>query len=151
MGNKKKIEVFLRSDRKTSFGGVVIPGSDPSSQSIRGAMGLIDQQEQDFAGDTGLYFSMPERAFAAKVKSISEALDCETEFIDVSTGKTFDLTDLDTTLFGRIKLLGKREFDWQDKEIRPPSLRIGRHVLRIKSDSDPTDDEIMKFCRKRAG
>jgi hypothetical protein len=143
---KKKIEIFIRSSRKTSFSGIRFGKNlDPTTQSIADTMGLIQQTERDLSSGTGLYFNLNDRAFALRLKSIAEEFDCEYEFIDVATRKIIDLDMVTTTV------LGKMEFDWHDKEVLAPALRIGRHVLSLRGKDRPTDDKIREFVRKRTG
>ncbi len=143
---KKKIEIFIRSSRKPSFSDVRIGKNlDPTSQSLADSIGMIQQAERDVSSGTGLYFNLNDRAFALKMKSIAEEFDCEYEFIDVATRKVVDFDMFTTTI------LGKREFDWHDKEVLAPALRIGRHVLSLRGKNNPTDDEIRDFVRKKTG
>jgi hypothetical protein len=111
-------------------------------------MGFVDQTEKELSGDSGLHFSMNELAFLLRVKLVAEELNREYEFIDVSSGKTFDLDQ--STLMGII-LTGKRELDKFERKLPPPCLRVGKSYLRFNSASAPTSDEIKQFYLDKAG
>lgn len=135
-----KIEVFLRSterQRSLSF-----PGKDETSQALASMGRMLADVEGELAGDTGLHFLISENVTLLRAKSVAEEVGCEYEFVDLTTGKTFDLDK--STLVG-VKLIGERELSKSEKKLPAPCLRVGKHVLKFSDGPELSVDEIKKF------
>jgi len=149
MKSDYKLQVYLLSPlKRQSLGLKTGPRPDPTTQSLVKMMEFVDQTEKMLSGDSGLYFNMNELAFLLIVKSVAKELNCEYEFIDVNSGKTFDLDE--ATLMG-VVLTGKRELDKFERRLPPPCLRVGKSYLRFNPASAAKSEEIKQFYLDKAG
>ena len=149
MKSDNKLQVYLLSPLRSQSPRLKAgPRSDPTTQALAKMMDTVAQTENELSGDSGLHFNMLELAFLLRVKLAATELNCEYEFIDVNSGKTFDLDQ--STLMG-ILLTGKRELDKFEKKLPKPCLRVGKSYLQFNFGSEPTFDEIKQFYLDKAG